>query len=85
MDCIIDGAYGVYVPQVFAERFGDKIPNDAREVLEKGPDSQEYWETWDDVLRSVTLRIGNEELILHQGESGDLFIMGIDEPLDPDW
>ena len=66
--CVIDGSYGVYVPQVFAERFPERVtdPED-KKILLAGPDDKNefYFETWEKVLNE------NPQFLL--GESGDVF------------
>ena len=69
-ECIVDGANGQYIPQIFAERFPEWFDdiNDLQDLL-MGPESDFYWETWDNVLCSEHM-----DQFLTIGESGDLFI-----------
>jgi hypothetical protein len=50
---LLDGARGIYVPKGFAECFDmtswDVSDSDA-EILLAGPDHEEYWDTWAEVL-----------------------------------
>lgn len=53
---IINSAYGVYVPQAFAERFENwqGIDPDDLAILREGPDHPDYWDAWDAVLYSAS-------------------------------
>ena len=52
MEFLVDSRNGIYVPQAFAEQFGDSfgIAEEDRKILLEGPDHADYWETWDTVL-----------------------------------
>lgn len=75
MDCIVDGAFGIYVPQCFAERYSSSplirgVDPEEWKILLKGPDDNAtYWEVWDSVLQNFHLDDGR---ILYQ--EGDLFL-----------
>jgi hypothetical protein len=47
---IVDSHHGVYCPQVFAELIDRTafpgIAKDAWEILEAGPDHEDYWHVW---------------------------------------
>ena len=53
---LVDGAAGIYVPQRFVTNFEATewgvSPEDAA-VLSAGPDAENYWEVWDDVLATA--------------------------------
>lgn len=59
-DFLISSGFGIYIPQMFAERFEkrDKISDEAWEVCKKGPDSKDdsygknydYWDAWTEIL-----------------------------------
>ena len=55
MDCIVDSAFGIYVPQMFVQRYEPdewgvrKV--DAEEL--QNPDNEFYWETWEEVLSTA--------------------------------
>lgn len=70
--CIIDGACGIYVPKEFALRFPSRIQEKDRKVLLAGPDHEEYWDVWDDVLGSVTI-IDTRNMEWSLFQDGDLF------------
>ena len=42
-ECIVDGARGQYVPQVFAERFPEWCEGDEEAILRAGPEHELYW------------------------------------------
>ena len=48
-ECIVDGANGQYIPQIFAERFPEWLDDDDKAILLSGPDNADYWEVWDNV------------------------------------
>lgn len=79
--CIVDGSWGIYVPQCFAERFSmDKwhvTPEDA-DILMAGPDHEYYWDAWDDVLNNAYF-ITDDDRTLMLYQDGDLFAYDHDE------
>ena len=77
-ECIIDGHHGIYIPKSFMECYDAKewrISKEDEEILLAGPDNEEYWETWSEVLfeAQYTDKDADVTWCLHQGESGDLF------------
>lgn len=53
---IIDEARGIYIPQNFAKNFNlDEwgINGEEAAPLFDGPDHEEYWDAWEDVLRNA--------------------------------
>ena len=81
--CIVDGHFGIYVPQTFAERFPESVPADHLETLLAGPDGRdedesEYWDAWDVVLSSA--KVGGLPIL--QGGSGDVFTYDPDKVTD---
>ena len=75
--CIVDGHHGVYVPQIWAQRYGDSAVQSAGvliadiSVLIKGPDSDLYWEAWDNVLNNYCHEVSGVKHYIQQ--DGDLF------------
>jgi hypothetical protein len=70
-DCLIDDAYGIYVPQA-----GISVEDAA--VLLAGPDHERYWETWDRVLRNA--RYTDKDVrVWRLEQDGDLFAWTDDE------
>jgi len=72
--CLLDGARGIYIPQSFARWCSPASwhvgPNDVL-ILEAGPDHEDYWEAWDDVLRTAYYDDERGHWTLEQ--DGDLF------------
>ena len=69
-DLVIDGYHGIYIPQIFAQRFPEWLDDEEREILLAGPEHEDYWETWDEVTSWEF-----EDKSLYIGESGDVFIV----------
>ena len=69
-ECIVDGANGQYIPQIFAERFPEWLDDDDKAILLSGPDNADYWEVWNDVQCSehagqfLTYSEGGNDLML---------------------
>lgn len=54
--CVIDGHHGIYLPQQFAKSFDlDEwnVDKEDIEILLAGPDHENYWDVWDDVLANA--------------------------------
>ena len=55
---LMSDAMGVYIPRNFVERFArDKwsgISDWAWETCAAGPDTEYYWDAWEDILRDAT-------------------------------
>ena len=78
MKCIINGQFGIYVPQHFAESFDlsqwQGINSGDVEILLAGPDHAEYWDAWDAVLSSAKFTDADGEVwTLYQ--DSDLFVV----------
>ena len=75
MILLVSDSYGIYVPQVFAESFGEnwEISEEDLEILKTGPDHEFYWEAWETVLNNArsTCREDGKEYWLQQ--DGDLW------------
>ena len=76
---LVDSNRGVYVPQQFAQYFDSNIKEADKAVLLAGPDHDDYWDIWDDVLDYCKLEIANVECTLHQ--DSDLWAV----PASFDW
>lgn len=76
VECFLDSARGIYIPQKFAEFIdpADWTGIDAGDldVLRAGPDAEDYWDAWQSVLDYAETKDG---AVLHTGESGDLFLV----------
>lgn len=75
--CIVDSHFGIYVPQVWAERYGSAAvasagvnPEDVR-VLLAGPDGEDYWDSWGEVLNDYCHEVAGIKHYITQ--DGDLF------------
>lgn len=54
--CILDGCRGIYLPQAFAECFDCDawgVSAENQEILLEGPDHDEYWDAWDEVIQTA--------------------------------
>jgi len=75
--CIIDGHHGIYVPQVWAERYGLQAVASAGvnasdvEDLAMGPECECYWEAWESILNTYCHNVDGVNHYLSQ--DGDLF------------
>ena len=83
IECIINGAYGIYVPQTFAigcDGWQGVYPA-YREILRAGPDHADYWEAWDAVLSSASYTDDDGRTwTLYQ--DGDLFVVRDDHEFE---
>lgn len=56
---IVDEIHGIYVPKAFSRTVGHNMVTGATieqfSILESGPDHEEYWEVWDEVLNDVII------------------------------
>jgi len=87
-ELLVDSNLGVYVPQTFARSFGHYLPDSARksvyeksqlDVLLSGPDNEDYWDAWDEILNETITNEAGETFTLHQ--DGDLWAV----PTSFDW
>ena len=72
--CIVDGHYGIYVPQSFAERYDMNawhVAAEDVEILLAGPDHESCWDAWSDVLDHAYYERHGKRFTLEQ--DGDLF------------
>lgn len=78
-ELLIDGNRGIYIPQLFAKavlsgEFSLRNKQQLQEelsILKNGPDEEEYWEAWEDVLDTAILVTGGQQYTLYQ--EGDLW------------
>lgn len=76
--CLLDNHRGIYIPQNFAEGFDMEawhVEEEDAKILQAGPEQEYYWDTWDSVTSSAYLLQDSKTWRLHQGESGDLFVV----------
>ena len=68
--CIVNGAAGVYIPQIFAERYPEWLEDDDKAILLSGPDHADYWEVWNDVQCSEH----NGQFLINSEGGNDLML-----------
>ncbi len=73
-ELLVDGCRGVYAPQAFARGYGEAwgVSPEDMAVLLKGPDHEDYWETWEGVWMNATLNRDGRTWHLHC-DYGDIF------------
>ena len=73
MDLIISDANGIYIPKIFAEGFQwEGITEEDREILKSGPDHEQYWDAWDEVIASARF-MDQYGYMWRLHQDGDLF------------
>jgi hypothetical protein len=87
---IVDGCFGVYVPKRFAEKYGNTsallgIMQEDLDVLLAGPDAENYWDCWDEVLAKARLKFDNSSVEYYLYQDGDLFAIDCEAELPDDW
>lgn len=78
MFCLIDGNRGIYIPQQFVKIWGPfskGITDNQMQILLSGPDNNDYWDTWIDVVDNVVFLFDGERHTLY--EDGDLFAVPV--------
>ena len=75
-ECIVDGAHGVYIPQIFAEKFPEWLEDDDKAILLSGPDHADYWEVWNDVQCSE-----HDGQFLTNSEGGNDLMLCTESPM----
>ena len=77
--CLVDGSYGIYVPQRYAVNCTahDMCSDEQRDILATGPhqDSDLYWEVWDEILRDTHVKRGDSYWHLEISDSGDVLLV----------
>jgi hypothetical protein len=80
-ECYADSALGIYIPQHFAESYNSEqwcyIDKADIAILLIGPEHEQYWDTWQDVLDIAETVCGG---VLHQ--DGDLWIVWAQDAID---
>ena len=78
---LVGDAHGIYVPQVFINNFDlslwDNIDEDDIETIKSGPETEYYWDAWNNILESAEYKAHGKTFKLHQ--DGDLFAIAYDE------
>jgi hypothetical protein len=77
-ECIVDGSWGIYVPQRFCQNYEKTsgVSQEDWDICLAGPDHELYWEAWDEILSNwggeETDAMGNVFRVYIEQES-DLF------------
>ena len=67
--CLIDGAAGIYIPKMFAERFD--LLDDYPEL--SSPENEVYYDVWDELLNEISDILANYGILMHKDSEG-LFV-----------
>ena len=70
---LINGAYGIYIPQMFAFMFKAQLSEQDAKDLES-PDNEYYWDAWDDVLNKTFIIEG---VVCTLEQDGDLWAIPV--------
>ena len=77
---LVDGAAGIYVPKRFVTNYEATewgvSPEDAA-VLAAGPDAEDYWEVWDEVLQTARYT-DKDGKVWSLSQDSDLFAVNMD-------
>jgi len=75
VEILFDGASGIYIPQRFAEECDadgwKNVSAEDRAILAAGPDHEQYWDAWTDVVDYAEYHEDGNIYRLYQ--DGDLF------------
>lgn len=75
--CYADSARGIYIPQYFAESVNRDmcdVPDTWLDELIKGPETEFYWDIWQDILNITTLT-DSDGSQWHLEQDGDLWLV----------
>lgn len=71
---------GIYIPRRFAREINRDCPEcvtgvspEEFAILEAGPENEQYWDCWNDVLNNAKVNDGNTTYSLYQ--DGDLWLV----------
>ena len=83
---ILDDNRGINIPMDFVNEFctQDNIENgvikaidqEQIQILKDGPENENYWDVWDEILQSCKIEFGNDVYTLHQ--DGCLFMISLE-------
>ena len=82
-------SYGVYVPETFSKRFdpakwGFQESDWAWETISSGPDTDGYWDAWNDILNKASYKDDKGRVwSLHQ--DGDLWAVCVELMTDEEY
>jgi hypothetical protein len=81
---LLNDARGIYIPRDFTSHVGrDNVTGVSDEdwaTLAAGPDSEHYWETWDDVLSGAVVT-STTHVKYRLNQDGDLWLI----PVGMEW
>lgn len=82
MELLIDSHHGIYIPKIFVEDFAQKWEGISHDDLEccLDPDSEWYWESWQNICDNATIVVDGQEFRLWQ--DGDLWALGDSDIVD---
>lgn len=89
MSLLITDAHGVYIPRMFAQFYEASdwgFTEDSKdwETVVNGPDTEWYWESWDELLSRASYKDKNGNVwSLHQ--DGDLWAVCVDLMTDEEY
>ena len=90
-ELIVSDHHGQYIPQVFAQRYRDvTYPAASYELTDEdwdillygGPEHENYWDVWDDIVQYCVLNIEGREYSIYQDQ--DVWAIPVSSlPTDP--
>lgn len=69
---LLSDRHGVYIPREFARLEGWEITDEDREILLAGPEHEQYWDSWMDVVETTFFE-DDKGHKWYLRESGDLW------------
>ena len=74
---LIDSNRGIYIPREFARIWGNfsNMLEQQKKVLLSGPDNNDYWDVWSEIVDNVVFEFDGEKCVLW--ECGDLFAVPV--------
>lgn len=83
-ELLLDGNRGIYIPQAFAQSFDREswhISEEDHAILLEGPEHEEYWDTWAEVLNNAHYEDDNGK-VWQLDQEDDLWAVYYDEEDD---
>ena len=73
LELVLSDNRGIYIPRDFAMFIDDmdNVTQEDKDILSAGPDHNQYWDTWNDVLDKASATINGKTWRLYQ--DGDLW------------
>lgn len=88
IQCLLDDARGIYIPQAFVENYNHMFSNQFKEnlsedilICEHGPEHAEYWDAWQEITDHFTW-IDQDGNTWRLWQDGDLFLAREDYEFD---